>query len=251
MILQKEKQEDEVLNFDLDVYEGPLDVLLQLAKSSQIEISDISLNLIIDQYLVFIEKLEKMEINLASSYLEMAAELLKIKSAFLIGQNTYEEDLIEDFEALGFSREELIKKLLEYQKYKEVATKFLKLSEIKSHSFYKEPDKMKEYRQNNFANHLSVDDLFSSYNIVMKKAFFREKTTEKTIEIRELFVEEKINYFKQLKEEIVFSFLTKTEPIEGKLSFFLGLLEAMKLQVVWVSIENGEILIKPNGEINE
>ena len=92
-------------------FEGPLDLLLHLIKKDDIDIIDISVDEITKQYLEFIEEQENMNLNVSSEYLVMAAELIEMKSSYLLPKKEIEEDE-ED------PRENLINILLEYKKYK-------------------------------------------------------------------------------------------------------------------------------------
>ena len=122
-------------------FEGPLDLLLHLIKESSIEIFDIEIEKIAEQYLDYIHQMEKMNLNIASEYLSMAAELIEIKSSSLLPRKKIEtEDEYEED-----PRERLIERLLEYQKYKEITPKLHEL-EQQRHEFYsKEPESLKEY----------------------------------------------------------------------------------------------------------
>ena len=116
--------------FTIDKFSGPLDLLLHLIKQSNIDIYDIKIDEITNQYLEYINKMEELNLNIASSYLVMAAELLEIKSSLLlpkpeIAEDEYEED----------PKERLIQKLIEYQNYKDVVSKFKDL-EIDRQQYY-------------------------------------------------------------------------------------------------------------------
>ena len=96
---------------ELDVFQGPLDLLLHLIKELEIDINDIQMSLLTEQYLNYIHKMKEFELNIASEYLVMASELLRIKSKMLLPEPVIEEDY-ED------PRGELVSQLLEYQNYK-------------------------------------------------------------------------------------------------------------------------------------
>ena len=99
----------------LDNFEGPLDLLLFLIREQEINIYDIPIATITKQYLEYIELMQMLDLEVAGDYLVMAATLLRIKSKMLLPQEEVEEE-IED------PREELVRQLLEYQRYKEVVT---------------------------------------------------------------------------------------------------------------------------------
>ena len=98
----------------INEFEGPLDLLLHLIKEANIDIQNISINEITNQYLDYINKMEELNINVASSYLVMASELMEIKSKSLLPKQEKEDNDLEEEEV---SREALINKLIEYKKY--------------------------------------------------------------------------------------------------------------------------------------
>jgi len=102
----------------LDVFEGPFDLLLHLIKKDEIDIYDIPIAKVTDQYLTFLEKMRKQGIDIASEWLVMAATLVQIKSRMLLPvEEAGAEELDEELDP----RMELVEKLLEYGRYKEIA----------------------------------------------------------------------------------------------------------------------------------
>ena len=99
----------------IDNFEGPLDLLLHLVKESNIDIFDIKIEEITDKYLDYIRRGEELNINISSSYLVMAAELMYLKSKSLLPSVKIEDEKEDDEE---ITRENLINKLIEYKKYK-------------------------------------------------------------------------------------------------------------------------------------
>ena len=97
-----------------NAFEGPLDLLLHLIKKSDVDIFNIEIETITKQYLEYIEAMEELNLNIASEYLVMAAELIEMKSAILLPKPEIEEDEYEED-----LKENLTKRLLEYQKYKD------------------------------------------------------------------------------------------------------------------------------------
>ncbi|MBR1377088.1 MAG: segregation/condensation protein A [Bacilli bacterium] len=118
----------------LDKFEGPLDLLLHLIKQSNIDIMDINLEDITKQYLDYINKIEEMNLDVASEYLVMAAELIELKSRTLLPKPEVDPDEYEED-----PRQELIKKLIAYQAYKEVTPELQELEANRSMYFSKEP----------------------------------------------------------------------------------------------------------------
>ena len=124
----------------IDNFEGPLDLLLHLVKESNIDIFNISIEDITNKYLDYIKKQEELNINISSSYLVMAAELMYLKSKSLLPKNTKEEENEEDI-----TRENLINKLIEYKRYKELTPTFKKLEENRKKIYIKGPEKISNY----------------------------------------------------------------------------------------------------------
>lgn len=134
----------------IDEFEGPLDLLLHLIKKADIDIFHIEIETITKQYLEYIEAMEEMNLNIASEYLVMAAELIEMKSSILlpkpeVDEDDYEEDL----------QENLTRRLLEYQKYKEMTTEFRELEEERKQIYTKIGENLKEYQNENV--HLDID----------------------------------------------------------------------------------------------
>ena len=124
MVIEKinKKYEDRInhLKFDINIWNDPLDLLLEAIKSMKVSIHDIPIQEITRQYLEAIKYLRKMDINIASNFISMAATLVHIKSKILLPQtmNSMEDGFNEED-----PREELVQQLLEYQKYKQSAEK--------------------------------------------------------------------------------------------------------------------------------
>ena len=122
-------------NVKLDQFEGPLDLLLHLIKQYEIDIYDIPMAEITEQYMEYIHRFEELELNIASEYLVMAATLIAIKSQMLLPKPEISNDSEEYMED---PREELMQRLIEYRKFKEAAEK-LKEKEREGHHTYTRP----------------------------------------------------------------------------------------------------------------
>src|SRR5690625_6034579 len=99
----------------LDTFEGPLDLLLHLIKQYEIDIYDVPLVEIIDQYTAYIKTMQFLELNVASEYLVMAATLIALKSQMLL----LKQEIDTDDEYVEDPKEELMQRLIKYRKYKE------------------------------------------------------------------------------------------------------------------------------------
>ena len=156
---------------NIDGFDGPLDLLLHLIKKSNIDIVDVNINDITKQYLDYINKMEELNLDIASEYLVMAAELLEIKSNSLLPKPEVEEEEEED------PRERLIRRLLEYEQYKKVTEEF-KEFELKRQDVYtKEPDSLDEFKSDEKIDYgVNLDDLLEAF-----KNFINEKENDKPL----------------------------------------------------------------------
>ncbi|MBP6633927.1 MAG: segregation/condensation protein A [Kofleriaceae bacterium] len=115
-------------NVELDMFEGPLDLLLHLVRKHELSILDIPISFVTERYLAYLDQMQRLDIDIAAEYLVMAATLCHIKSRELLPNPEPEEVVAEDGDGEGEDgevadpRAELIRRLLEYQKYKEAAT---------------------------------------------------------------------------------------------------------------------------------
>lgn len=158
----------------IDNFEGPLDLLLHLVKESNIDILDIKIEEITDKYLNYINHEKELNIDISSSYLVMAAELMYLKSKSLLPLNKKEEDIDDDEE---ITREKLINKLLEYKKYKEMTPIFKELEEERKKIYIKAPEKVSNYVEHNLHGEESIDNLVEAF-----KKFLNRKDLEKPLE---------------------------------------------------------------------
>src|SRR3970040_2032698 len=104
-------------NVKLEIFEGPLDLLLHLIKKNEVSITDIPIALITEQYLATMELMQTVDLDLAGEFLVMAAPLIHIKSRLLLPAG---EEEAEEEEGVD-PRAELVRRLLDYQRYKEAA----------------------------------------------------------------------------------------------------------------------------------
>ena len=159
----------------IEDFEGPLDLLLHLVKESNIDIYDIKIESITEQYLEYIHHWEDLNINVASEYLVMAATLMEIKSKSLL---PHKEENIDDEESEEENRDTLIQKLIEYEKYKEITKDFKKLELDRKEIYTKAPEKLNELMDQKFINdtNTTVEDLTNAF-----LEFLKRKNMEKPI----------------------------------------------------------------------
>lgn len=173
----------------IDEFEGPLDLLLHLIKKSNIDIYDISIEQITKQYLDYINAMESLNIDVASEYLVMASELMEIKSKMLL-PNKQEEEPEEEEEVV--SKEALIQKLIEYQKYKEVTNEFKELEKNRKQIYIKSPENLTALYHKEITNDGSttVDDLVKAFEKFLERKE-KEKPLSTKITSREYSVKER------------------------------------------------------------
>ena len=128
-------------NFLIGDFEGPLDLLLHLVKQSKIEISEIKIVDITEQYLDYLKKMEDMNLDIASEYLVTASELIEMKSKMLLPK----EKVQIDDEYQEDPREALIRRLIEYKRYKDVLDEIQEKYEKRQSMLIKPSNNMEEY----------------------------------------------------------------------------------------------------------
>ncbi|MGN1358775.1 MAG: segregation and condensation protein A [Bacilli bacterium] len=212
----------------IDEFEGPLDLLLHLIKQSNINIQDIEINEITKQYLDYLNKMEELNINVASSYIVMAAELMEIKSKSLLP--VQEENNEEDEEVV--SKENLINRLIEYQKYKDMISKFKELESDRRNIYVKSPEKVSNYIDNKIVNDndTTVDDLVNAFKNFLDRVD-KEKPITTKITNKEYSVKaRKQNIKKILKEKskVLFTELFTENNKPFIVVTFLSILEMTK-----------------------
>lgn len=170
-------------------FEGPLDLLLHLIKKSKMEIFDIEISEITNQYLNYIKSMTDMNLDIASEYLVMASELIEMKSKKLLPKSEEKE---ED-EEVGDPEVVLKRRLVEYQKYKESTNVFRDLEKNRSSYYTKAPESLKKYSLEKLENDGSVDvyDLLDAFQKLLERQEFNKPKNTK-IARKELSVKERI-----------------------------------------------------------
>lgn len=211
----------------IDAFEGPLDLLLHLIKEKNVDIYDISIEEITKSYLDYINKMEELNINVASSYLVMAAELMEIKSKSLLPKVESEEDNEEE----EVSRENLINKLVEYKKYKEMTEVFKELEINRNNIYIKPPENINNYINNEIYNEeIEIDKLVEAMkNFLNRKKL--EKPLKTKITNKEYSVKERKNSIRNIirnKKRVEFTELFEEYNKSYIAVTFLSVLELAK-----------------------
>ena len=227
---------------NIDEFSGPLDLLLHLIKKDNIDIYDISLEKITNEYLEYIKKMEEMNLDIASEYLVMASELIEYKSRSLLRQKD-EEEIEQD------PKEELIKRLVDYKKYKEVTETFRNLENLRSDIYTKTPSNISEYDESLKNDGLvSVDDLMEAFKKFLSRKEY-EKPLNTKVTTKELSVSDRIIRIRDIlknKKEVNFIELFDDFSKRYVVVTFLSILEMSKNNEIVIMQENNfeNIIIK-------
>lgn len=246
--MDQEEDIDSSLRFKLDQFEGPLDLLYHLIKVAKIDIRDIFISQITEQYLEMMKDIDSLDMEKATDFTLMAATLLEIKSKQLLPKpEVLEESDEEDPE------EKLYRQLEEYKLFKEASEKMKEIEDVGK--FYKKPDDSAgEYRYE-LPEKLSVDALINAFsNLLHRVSVKAEEITERKIVKDRFTVAEKIAQIKDallLKPKFKFNELFEADYSKSEIiNTFLALLELLKTQIIKVEQTStfGEIEITKREE---
>lgn len=244
-------------NIKIDAFEGPLDLLLHLINRLEIDIYDIPVAQITEQYLLYIHTMNELQLDVASEFLVMAATLLAIKSKMLLPK--HEEELDEDaaFEYEQDPREELVERLIEYRKYKEAANDLKLLGEERSLMYTKPPSDLSEYakeiKPEKTELNVSLYDMLAAFQKLLRRKKLQRPMATK-------IARQEISIDKRMAE-----ILDELRGIQGKRSFydlfphpskehivvtFLAVLELIKRKEIDVEQDENfsEIFVEAIGE---
>lgn len=221
----------------LNAYEGPLDLLLNLIQKAKIDIYDIPINIIADQFLEYIYDMEKLNLDIASEFLVMASTLIEIKSKMLLPK----EKIIEDELEIELDpRAELVRRLVEYKKYKEIAED-LRLSElIESRVYYKPKEDLSDYKDLEFdIGKIDLEMLLKTlHNLLLNRGIKASSIDVSEVQREEFSISECMKDIKLKlthKDTIKFSELLSYDyNREEIVTYFLSILELIKLRTIYV-----------------
>ncbi len=243
----------------LEVFDGPLDLLLHLIEKNKVDIFDIPIVLITEQYLDYISNMDTKDMDIMSEFLVMAATLVRIKSKMLLPAEEMEEEEEED------PRQELVERLLEYKMYKYASFELKDRQMDAGKVFYKEPSIPDEIK--NYKDEVDYEELLSDVTLRKLQEIFdsvMQKQVDKIDPIRSNFGEiekEEINIEDQMifLEEYAmlhgtFRFRKVLENGSGKgyvIVTFLGILEMMRtgkitikqdklFDDIWITYQSGK-----------
>lgn len=228
------------LQFKLEGFEGPLDLLLHLINKLEIDIYDIPIAEITEQYLEYLHAMQTFELEIAGEYIVMAATLMAMKSKMLLPtqqvifdeESEYEED----------PREALVEQLLEYRRYKYAAKELSKKAEERSQYYTKRPSDLHEFQQEIRLdlNQVNTIDLFLAFHHILEKQK-RKMNVEATIVADEFSIEDKMDEIKEKllrlsdNQGLTLDSLLTTYNRSEVVITFMALLELMKHQQIRVT----------------
>lgn len=232
--MEEKKMDSQQLQVELDIFEGPLDLLLHLINQLEIDIYDIPIAKITHQYLKYLETMKINQINLAGEYFVMAASLMRIKSEMLVPRNENQAEMDEENSELDDPRQSLVDLLLEYQQIKEVVPKFEEKQSNRADFFGKDPSDLSVYQEKiKLENQgLRIEDLSKIFYEVLER--HRLSTPQPaTIDSEEVTVPEKmedilIHLSKSSTQSLHFSDLLINRNRKEIVVNFLAILELMK-----------------------
>ena len=247
MAIETQKQDDRC-RIHLEVFEGPLDLLLYLIKRDEIDIYDIPINHVVNEYVAFIDEMKELNLNIAGEYLLMATLLLSIKARMLLPKPEIDTDEIED------PRQELIDMLVEYKLFKRISEDLMRRREEQERLFPKgfNPEPL------NAAQHAKQESLLSyDFYTLVKTAWQLLKEQDRIIpgfEGEDVNVSERMDHILEyLREKERAQFIElmpeKTTPMMF-VATFIGLLELIRAKRVRVYQRSafGNIWIYPIAE---
>lgn len=234
------------ISIKLEAFEGPLDLLLHLIDKNKVDIYDIPIVEITNQYMEYIQEMQKKDLNIMSEFLLMAATLLDVKCRMLLPVEVNEEGEEED------PRQELVEQLLQYKMYKYMSYELKDRQMDGERLMFKEetmPSEVKEYQEpvdlDVLLDGITLSRLNEVFQDIMKRQFNKLDPVRSTfgkIEKEEITVEDKMSYLNEyVKTHKKFSFSELLKNQKTKMQTvvtFLAILEMMKMGTISVEQEN-------------
>ena len=241
----------------LDLFEGPLDLLLYLVNKSEVAIADISVAEISKQYLEYLDIMKNLNINIASEYLSMAATLVRLKAQELLPD--VEAEVLEEEEGI-YNRQQLIEKLLEYKTYKEAAGSLRKYEGEQYGSFSRGKQEDVEVSLDSEETPLGavgMFDLITAFKRVLEKAKESGKDSVQVVERENIRLDDRIEYvlgYLEDKSEVLFGDLFKDDFRKiVMIVTFMAILELVKMKKLSLRQEKhfGDLFVKKCAPIIE
>lgn len=230
-------------NVKIEAFEGPLDLLLHLINRLEIDIYDIPVAEITEQYLFYIHAMKELKLDIASEYLVMAATLLAIKSKMLLPKHEDESEEAFSYEDEEDPRDELVERLIEYKKFKEAAIEFKSLEKDRGLMYTKPPSDLSEYAKDTHTEKtdmsVSIYDMLAAFQKLMRRKKLQKplatRITRQEIPIEKRMAEiiEQLATGRRKRFQDLFPVHDRSHIVVT----FLAVLELMKRQEVFVEQE--------------
>lgn len=222
----------------LEVFEGPLDLLLYLIKKDEVNIYDIPIAQITDQYMEYLDMMKLLDLDVVGDFLVMAATLMQIKSKMLLPPDP--SDLAQEEED---PRDELVRRLLEYKKFKEAADDLRNKEMIRQDFFRRTPDeeKLKEIKENATEVYFEANlfDLISAFANALKNVpkdiFYEVMKEEYTVEQK---IHDILHLFLHQPRVLLTDLFSKAKTKDEIIVTFMAILELIRLREV-VAVQKG------------
>lgn len=247
---------------ELDAFEGPMDLLLYLIRKHEVDLHDIPLSLITDQYLGFLDELDKIDIDLAGEFLVTAATLMELKSRMLAAslEETDEDDGDKPRDAENDPRAELVAQLLAYKKYRDAATMLddrrqewerrspVHSAAIDDESVRQAMDDMGELE----IEDLDLSDLVNAFRVIVESVNFdrlgeHEVISDDTpIEVYASEIVDSLNARLDSQPATTLRDLVTNKPRRQMVGVFLALLVLVRDQRVLIEMNEDEVVIGLN-----
>jgi len=223
----------------LDSFEGPMDLLLHLIEKEEMDIYDIKISKITDQYLEYIHTMQTFKLDITSEFIVMAARLLALKSKLLLPIHEPIDTMLDyEFDEAD-PREELIQRLIEYKKYKEISGVLKEMEIERSKIYTRPPGNLSQYliqEEENPVEGISIYHLIDAFERALIKYSYKDPLTK--VEREEISVKDRMNQIINLMivnngiihfSDIIVPKLSRSEIVVT----FLSILELMKQKVIF------------------
>ena len=242
------------LNFHLEQYDGPLDLLLDLIRKQQIDIKDIPIATITQQYLEYMDKAREMDIDLGAEFVYMAATLIHIKSKMLLPRDPA---LTPEGEAAEDPRQELVDRLLEHERFKNAAEMLQQKRMIEENVWSNQQIKAFVSDDDDPGLTATLFDLVKAFGEVLDR--LKQRPTYE-VESADITVGDMIRYLRdQFKESgpdqpvFIMRVFEQQRTRRGMIALFLAVLEMVRMQAVVVTQKDlfGEIALQRHGSFDD
>lgn len=233
-------------NINLEVFEGPFDLLFHLIEKNEVDVYDIPIHEITKQYLDYLNQMKELDLDVASEFIVMAATLLEIKSKMLLPSSDFDEINLELFD--NDPRRELVSRLIEYRKYREASEFFATLERNHSRKVFKSQDNLLDYFDQptleDINEGLDTELLINAMKRILSnltKEDIKRKTFFSALK-RDIFsVDDKITSIKSIletREKCLFiDTFSETPKREEVIVCFLATLELLKQKFIGIKQE--------------